>query len=207
MGLKPSRNAMFAIHDEIEAINIRLNYVTLGEGKNIFGIQFKATTVRRLTKPYPGKCHNYLQDGYLSASDCMEQCTARTIVNETNRWPRSVAAPSSLDLKLSLRNDSATQQQANVDCERFCPLSDCRKRTYFVVKTKSNSSARFVSIGVKPASDCDMQYDEIPLLQLIEFLCYIASILSFWFGSSIWSMRLFFKKRYVRTNRSVGGNF
>ncbi|KAI1283035.1 hypothetical protein HDE_12726 [Halotydeus destructor] len=206
LGRNASRNAMVAVHDEIEAINIRLNHVTLSEDSNIFGIQFKATTVHRLTKPYPGRCHDYRQDGYLSASDCMETCTARTIVNSTNRWPRSVAATSSLDLELSPRGSLTAQQQANVDCETVCSLRDCRKRTYEIVKTTSKGSADYVSVSVKPASDCDMQFDEIPLLQLIEMLCYIASILSFWFGSSIWSMRVIFKQHDTMANKTKGGH-
>ncbi|KAI1306801.1 Aldehyde dehydrogenase, mitochondrial [Halotydeus destructor] len=181
-------------------------YLGRNASRNIFGIQFKATTVHRLTRPYPGRCHDYRQDGYLSASDCMETCTARTIVNSTNRWPRSVAATSSLDLELSPRGSSTAQQQANVDCETVCSLRDCRKRTYEIVKTTSKGSADYVSVSVKPASDCDMQFDEIPLLQLIEMLCYIASILSFWFGSSIWSMRVIFKQHDTMANKTKGGH-
>ncbi len=81
------------------------------------------------------------------------------------------------------------------ECSKICPNKDCFK-TYFKASIKSSSGIEEGSenyITITPSSEPYVEYENNPKLETIEFLCYIASIISLWFGFSFLSIYWWFE--------------
>ncbi len=80
-------------------------------------------------------------------------------------------------------------------CSKFCSNMDCVKHHYKPVLISGELTDRKeVIIDLTILTEPETTFWHKPKIETIEFLCYIASILSIWFGFSILSIYFWIKR-------------
>ncbi len=176
------------------------NYILI-EYSNWYEINYSSKSYYLLSSPYQTDCIDYkLNTEYLSQKDCIRKCRRRKSIEKCNAMPDRT---NFFENELELVSDKVFDEQCtqtidlNKTCRSVCPHMDCIKFYYkpFVssnYKTKRSISEIAFSITTEPKTSLIYR----PKLETIEFLSYIASILSLWFGFSIasfhgWFLELF----------------
>jgi hypothetical protein len=166
---------------------------------NWYAISYSLDTYRLLPKPYPTDCIDYhIRTESLSRKDCIRKCLIResidkcnAISNDAQIYEWEIKSP---DVKYSDHNCSKNLSLNN-KCNNFCRHKDCVKTFYkpYVITSFANytkDAEILISLPMEPKRI----YCYYPKIETIEFLCYLASILSLWFGFSFLSVYSLFEK-------------
>jgi hypothetical protein len=192
MGIMTNETWLY-FHDWLDIPNgFEWNAIPI-ESPNVYAISYSLDTYRLLPKPYPTDCIDYhIRNEFLSQKDCIRKCLIKegidkcnAISNQTKIYEWEIR---SLEGKYS--NDNCSENlDINNKCNYFCRNIDCVKTFYkpYVIKSfPFDSKDAYISITtpVEPKR-IHFYYAKI---ETIEFLCYLASILSLWFGFSFLSI-------------------
>jgi len=165
-----------------------------------YTITYSLRTYHLLESPYPTDCINYHKNTeYLSRRDCKRKCMIRRSLSKCNvifeeinvfKWENNIRFANTTDeIKCSKNLD------LNQYCSRNCSHMDCIK-TYYkpVFLTNDASEEKEIRIDWVIPFEPETIFWHKPRIELIEFLCYIAAILSLWFGFSILSIYFWLNK-------------
>jgi hypothetical protein len=155
------------------------------------------TTVNRLSAPYPTDCQNYITDGLVSQQQCFENCRTNLTVEKCGGWPEDVNAPLDSQLQfvgeLFKKCQLDTIKEINKICNEKCSKSDCVSEYYTFRLVRFSESGSmwmkdkcYVDIIVPPTPGVD--YTHNPKFETVEFVCYVASVISMWFGFAIFPL-------------------
>ncbi|KAI1294802.1 hypothetical protein HDE_05705 [Halotydeus destructor] len=175
---KEKGTAYFVTHQNGDHVSSSLNYQALRA--TLISYLFRVVSVRRLPAPYPGNCFNYTSYGMVSADHCLDLCMAKLSIREHNEWPQDVAARSDVNLTISAMDSNAYV----VKCENECGADECYHQQYTAVAgfgDKQNG----VNFMVSASPEFDLESTEVAKFQFIELICYVASLASLWYGSSV----------------------
>ena len=180
--------------------------------KHTYEVTYSLKSYHLLKSPYPTNCKNYSKETeFMSHKDCVRRCRRQIMEEKCGFLSHEVDIykgepparfANTTDDELCAKNLNLTKE-----CRRKCPNADCVKHYY---KPKIISSREhdhhFVDIDIMIPSEPITSFFHRPQIQIIEFLCYIASILSLWFGFSIlsvcfWLKILFFKIKSITFNK------
>jgi hypothetical protein len=170
-------------------------------------LTFSTKTYKLLPKPYSTDCIDYsINTEHISQQDCIRKCRIResfikcnSFPNETNLYEWEVE--SIAHNKMNPNNECIDKIHLKEICNNFCPHMDCIKH-YIKPKLVGSGptedlSWRTTGIGISFLTEPKQIYEYKPKMETIEFLCYIASILSLWFGFSIISLDDWFNKLFL----------
>ncbi|KAI1294808.1 hypothetical protein HDE_05703 [Halotydeus destructor] len=175
---KPDGLAYFRTHQNGRHVNTKLNHFEVKTALRTY--HFHWVSISRLSAPYQGNCFNYLTQGFVSVDDCLDHCVTNLSIDYDNKWPQGVAAPS--DVELTVSENSSNRYV--IECERKCSRDDCHQIQHG--GDVSNGISRdFVSFRVVASPDFDVESTEVAKFHFIELVCYVASLGSLWFGSSV----------------------
>ena len=152
-----------------------------------YTVTWQKTSIKLLGAPYHTNCKDYqATSNYLSRKDCIRRCKIKI----------SIEMCRVLDWGIELRSDEPAVifgknktclDSINLEtiCYRKCPHYDCNVEHYVPVVLKNNHS--YSRLVVTPPSAPENVFHHVPRIQPVEFICYLASTLSMWFGVSIYS--------------------
>jgi hypothetical protein len=180
------------------------NAVTINPS-NWYAISYSLDTYRLLPKPYPTDCIDYhIRTEFLSQKDCIRKCLIRESIDKCNAISNDTKIYEweirSLDGKHSDDNCSGNVYLKN-KCNKICRHKDCVKSFYkpYVITSLPNNGKdannnKDAQILISLLMEPKRKYCYYPKIETIEFLCYLASVLSLWFGFSFLSVYTLFEK-------------
>jgi hypothetical protein len=163
-------------------------------------ITWKLSSFKLLESPYPTNCIDYrLTTKYRSRKDCIrkcriglstEKCGVNMKGNDIERGEPTVLFGNSK--KQSCYN---TLNFTGV-CIKRCPHYDCVINYYKpvllhkAVRNQKTSPGTLLQIQIP--SEPETSFSHSPKIELVEFICYMASTLNMWFGFSMYSFYYLF---------------
>jgi hypothetical protein len=140
-----------------------------------------------MVKPYSTSCVDYKHLGYNFRSYCIFKCRTKKFTKKFNLWPLYyLSYDSESDLLMANGINVSLDFNAVQNCENVCDTENDCSREYYVpeysrLPSKSNSSSIRVSHTLYPI----LTIKHSPKIPVDEFLCFITSIISLWFGFSV----------------------
>lgn len=174
-----------------------------------YQVTFDLKTFHLLKHPYQDNCKDYsATTEFLSHKNCIRVCKVRQMLSECGHLSHKVDLfrGEKIESEIEVRFASSVEEEKCVDkldlrqeCRRMCPNVDCLKYYYKPVMISAKEDTHdWVDIDVMIPSEPDTDYYNTPRIPTIEFLCYIASVLSLWFGFSILSLCYWLKVLVAR---------
>jgi hypothetical protein len=168
-----------------------------------YGISYSMDTYLLLEEPYSTNCLNYhIQTEYLSQKDCFRRCLLKEIVNECDSIPEDTnlfewEIKSLIDKHFE--NNCSKNIQLRNRCLFLCRKMDCVIHYYkpYVITSVPNNGKESSTVMISILTEPKRIYRYLPKIETIEFLCYLASILSLWFGFSFESVYVWVNKLRV----------
>jgi hypothetical protein len=150
-------------------------------------VDYKKTSVELMKKPYSTSCENYNQFGYNLRSDCIFECITNNLKKELNLWySYYLINDSESDLLMTQKTNFGSNLSLEQKCEKICGLdNDCVKEYFISEYIREAWGNQSFIIVVRPQRYPILSIKHSPKLQFEEFMCYITSIMSLWFGFSV----------------------
>ena len=175
-----------------------------------YTLSYSVQTYHLLESPYSTDCLNYRRDTpFLSREDCVRKCR----VNESNTKCGVIShetdvfsgEPNIRFAKSSEEEECIKRLDLKKYCYDMCPKDDCLI-TYYkpIVMTEANRGYDNLAVSVIIPSEPETTYHHKPSVELIEFLCYLASTVGLWFGVSIFS--IVFNLKSIKFNTLLNYN-
>ena len=153
---------------------------------------YKRVIVHSLPKPYETECFDYGRKGFFSRSDCIDSCRKENERNISGKqWPGTYL---NSDHNSEDRMNNVIQSFAeNLDedmrigliCKEMCGLhSECYYESYEMDVQNSGLKWDTNIIPILSPDQSDLVYTIQPSMLFEEFLSYLGSYISFWFGFS-----------------------
>ncbi len=181
-----SRNEMItdSYNDNMAKITFSFNRISY--------TNYHMTSVQLMPKPYKTSCVNYKEFGYNSRADCVAKCKIKYFRNEYKGWP-GIYLTEEFSEELMLDIDSLLEKNESLDlilqkkCIKFCGLNDdCFKQFFgFYSEKEVYDLGDVFMVTVSPPDLPTLIFTHLPKIQVEEFICFIASIVSLWFGFSV----------------------
>ena len=172
-------------------------------------LTFSLISYNLLETPYPTNCWHYSRDTeYLSRKDCIRKCKINrsldkcgVISYETDVYrdePMVIFAETKDKIKcvkkLSLKRN----------CLKICPNNDCYKQYYkSKIVSHSNHSKDISEVSLALPTDPLIAHHQKPQFETIEFLCYIGSTFSLWFGFSMFVIHDSIQRFFWQTKLAI----
>ena len=170
------------------------------EMKNIFEnnshlmnvLVYKRVIVHSLPKPYETECYDYGRKGFFSRSDCIDSCRKEIERNISGKqWPGLYlnSDQNSEDRITDCVQVYAHNQKDDIrfglTCKEKCGLhSECYSENYEMKIQNLKLKWHSFAIPIFPPIIPDLVYPIQPSMLFEEFLSYLGSYISFWFGFS-----------------------
>ena len=171
-------------------------------------VDFTVISYYLLKSPYPTDCLDYSQTEYLSRKDCIRKCKInRSLAKCGLLYHQMDVYKSEPEEKFAETVDEikcVNDLKLKDKCLKICPKYDCFKQQFVQkviskVKEENNQSTLSLASSTVP----QLSHYHKPKLETIELLCYLASILSLWFGFSMISTFDWLKLILTKANRSI----
>jgi hypothetical protein len=177
-------------HSRNEYINkvTDVNYIRYDNQNIKTDIIYSKTIIRLMPHPYVTACVDYRKIGYYSKDDCIFKCQSKNYVKNYQKWPFYYQ---SFEINSNLSFNVITDKlngYESIDCNKFCGFNDdCVKQFYSlsqkIFKTDQKQTGAHVTIPFPNTPN--LLITHLPKIQIEEFMCYIGSIASLWFGFSL----------------------
>ena len=186
-----------------------LNAIPLENGFRSI-VEFTVISYHLLKSPYSTNCQNYIETEYLSQKDCIRKCKIKRSVAECGVVSHEINV--FLDEPKVIFAETQNQTKCVKDlnlkkrCLKICPKYDCFKQQFIpkvVSKTEYKSNETQTTLSLSFSGDPQVTHYHKPKLETVELLCYLASILSLWFGFSMISTFDWLKIILTKANQSI----
>ena len=167
-----------------------------------YTLTYSVQTYHLLESPYSTDCMNYREKtAFLSREDCVRKCRIResqskcgVVSNEVD----VIRGEPNVRFSKSREEEECTESlDLKEYCYDMCPKDDCLIAHYKPIEISSveqqKEDSDYMIISLIIPSEPETTYRHKPSVHLIEFLCYMASTLSLWFGVSIFSVIYYLK--------------
>ena len=191
---RPSYEWWLFIHSYDEHISsYEWNTIFL-KSYSLYTLTYSVRSYQLLPSPYRTNCLDYSQkSGLKSRKNCIRKCKTRHSLEKCgvlsdeidiyNGEPNVVFAKTNKEWKCTRR------EKLDDICLKECARYDCDKQ-YMEVKIIEigNTNNYYNRVRLMIPFEPRTTFSHVPSIELIEFLCYLASTLGLWFGFSIISV-------------------
>lgn len=151
------------------------------------------TTISLLPSPYITACFDYRQIGYKSRQDCVHNCKHDYYRQHFGRlYEGSIIEASSDEYWNSTLIPRDHLKWMFNNCTQMCRLENCYNEYYSVeeipIKATLSAKSETFILSLYAHINYDTTCTHLPKLQFTEFLIYVGSVFSLWFGISMISM-------------------
>jgi hypothetical protein len=185
-----STTSLFYFHSRIESVteDFRPYPYTLNiqsERQSI--IRFKKIRVELMSKPYKTSCFDYKNIGYYSRADCIFKCKVGNYAKNQSEWPAKFYTDDRRsDLVMNESSYNSMEFELSDKCRELCGESkDCFAENYELSEIRSYGENGLFTIVIPLPTIPTLIFTHWPKIRFEEFLCFIGSIFSLWFGFSI----------------------
>jgi hypothetical protein len=190
----PFRSSFFwyYLHSRTESVTELVKFYPVYVHNRNFGmslIHFRKTKVELLPKPYTTSCFDYKTIGYNSRSDCIYKCKVDNYVQCNSHWPKIYFTNDfNSNLFMNYNEFCETDFTLSEKCRIFCGKNkNCLTQIFESIELNHpmNGQTEVYTIRISPATKPNLLLKHSPKIQIDEFLCFFASIISLWFGFSV----------------------
>ena len=198
-----SNEAIIYTHSSsIVARGYELEPLLLKPLRPVVSLMYRSSEIKYLPSPYFSHCSNYenLKDHDQYRHYCIDICfrdkfnnSALSFISYTER---SVATTTNIDLKFEKENGNLFRE-VDLECQKKCPL-DCHTLLYTpMLRSEWNQFARpgkillIIRLNLSPTFKVEFN----PKLTTLEYIIYIASGSSLWFGLVVFDFFQFINKQ------------
>lgn len=190
--------------------------------RSYYTIRFKKIITKLLPSPYVTKCLNYTDLGYENHDHILEDCRRKlslkilnssccgTIINTT-------ASYSMRSANLDIRDELKFEVEITDVCNKKHPHPDCYKEKIIPIleSISTYKTGEYIFIIKSPNSD-DLAIDTKEKVSILDFLIYLGSVVSFWFGICVFEVfdilanlitKLSIKKNRIKNSRLPNNQF
>ena len=161
-------------------------------GNTEYALIYEKIKIYSLPEPYETNCFDFKQMNYSSSKECIGDCRLRLLIDKyPDKWMGNYLTFEPKDLKIFdhisvFRSNTQLDQNISEKCKTFCGAqSECYSE-YYRMDLKPyarNYGQPYICIY---ASDIpDLVYTYLPKMYFIEFVLFVASSVSLWFGFSV----------------------
>ena len=168
-------------------------------------ITWKLSSFRLLEAPYQTNCKDYILSGqYLSRKDCLRKCKIQVSVDVCGVIYKGIDLRRSDSNVWFGNNENKSQNECfyglnftNV-CGKRCSHFDCSIDHYKVIgllktiEKHKKPSEQLTLLKIQIPTEPETSYSHQPRIELVEFICYLASTFNMWFGFSMYSLYYLF---------------
>ena len=186
------------------------NSVLLAPG-NYYSISFSYKSFHLLKSPFATNCADYKSDKqFVSRKDCLRNCKLERSIKKCGVIPHYIEVYRGEASKNFAMNDQDRTCLASLDlgttCLRKCPHVDCVK-TYYKTSTSSAISLQnnsevidkqIIQVEFVLPIEPETTFIHRPRIETVEFICYLASTVSLWFGVSMFSTLSLFDALFIK---------
>ena len=166
------------------------------------GLAYSYQSFHLLERPFATNCKNYMSDTeYYSRKDCIRKCKLKHSTEECGviADEMEVYKDEHSIRFASNQNESKCAENLNLDriCLEECPHLDCIKtfyKTTQIAKLDFNHTTECDAIDKRNGlvefimpKEPETTFFHKPRIEMVEFICYLASTVSLWFGISMFS--------------------
>jgi hypothetical protein len=144
-----------------------------------------------MPKPYKNYCVDYTKFGFSSRTDCIIKCRLKYFRDHYERWPgvyltENLTNDYMFDAMEVLLANESLDFVLGKSCTKKCGSNtDCLKETFYLKKSEEIDLDFNSTVFIFPPNLPSLKFENSPKIQVEEFICFIASIVSLWFGFSI----------------------
>ena len=177
-----------------------------------YQISYSKIIALLLPSPYKTDCVNYNEDtDYDSQQDCLDQCLVQLTLKHCSCWPSSVQSPNITQLDqvcwLVKPNQHNCTSEVESKCYGICKSPDCIQERYSFEVRNSHQRLRAgpqwvqdlknttAKITILTPFNFETTFIHKPEYNLIQIICYIVSLLGFWYGISVLSIYNFVSRK------------
>ena len=161
-------------------------------------VTWKITSIKLLPRPYKTDCKDYTTTTeYISRDDCFKKCKLQL----NNHKCRAVFQGDSIrkdepGIIFSEPNDCSKKIDFFSICNKRCKQTECNFEYYRPVLLRefccySDNIGTVMNLVIP--SEPQITFNHEPKLRKVEFICYLASTISMWFGISFYSLYFMLK--------------
>ena len=157
-----------------------------------YSMTYTSSFYQLLESPYPTDCENYyLSSKYISRKECLRKCKIKVSLQICGSISKDISVYSG-EKGVLFANTSGENCADRINfweqCLKVCPKVDCFLQYYRTTKSSEYPGKlvdNYTRIDITTPVEPDTTFFHKPKIELIEFLCYLASTLSVWFGFSL----------------------
>ena len=146
-----------------------------------------------LPKPYETQCVDYQKRNYTSRRDCIYQCRIKKLSEfRPGKWLGSYLNYNSssdenmVDVYPFWSEFCSNDVEIGDSCKEKCGLDyECYSELYEVSLQHNNHRFPAFYVPILPPDMPDLVYTQLPNIQMVEFLSYLGSAISLFFGISV----------------------
>lgn len=152
----------------------------------------------RLRKPYHPHCIDYTRIGFNYRSDCLKSCLNNLTIDRFNKMPYPMIIPGPSTFQVISGYDVVNRTRAvelyalNVKCNHLCQYDDCTTISMLTKVRVSKFGSDMLTFRVNIPREPDVVVQFMPRITLTEFVIYLFSCFSTWYGISIIDSRKVF---------------
>ena len=186
-----------------------------------FQVAYSKTNVVLLPKPHQTKCIDYSgTTKYNSQLDCLTQCLTERSLKYCKCWPPSTQAVNLTQLDHVCWLVKPDQQNCTLkiesECQEICQSPDCMQEKYsFEIRSSHKRNRKSgiqwiqqlkrttAKVVVLTPFNFETTFIHKPEYNLIQIICYVVSLLGFWYGISVISFYDFLSQKYKSFQRKT----
>ena len=183
--------------------------------KHHYEFTYTEMSYELLPSPYATNCIDYrLRPGLKSRKDCIRKCKIRENLDKCGVISYDIDVYSGEQNVRFAKTEEELYcySRLNIDdlCSRECSNTDCFKQ-YMEMKIleEQNDNGKYGNvsrINIRLPFEPKSTFIHRPSIETVEFLCYLASTLSLWFGFSVIAVYAWLIN-FVRFNSQANFNF
>ena len=157
-------------------------------------LSYAVQTYHLLESPHSTNCLNYKEKTvFLSREDCVRKCRIRESQSKCGVVSHEIdvfRGEPNLRLSETIVEEKCIERlDLKKLCYEMCPNDNCLIPYYKpIVVTQGTQELGGLSVNIIIPSEPETSYHHKPSVEIIEFLCYLASTVSLWFGFSLFSI-------------------
>ena len=184
----------FAMHQRKELVGEfnNLNYVQF-TNENLMYVDYRRFISHSMPTPYETQCVDYNKQGYFSKMDCINQCKIKFWkTNFPNQWPANYLNydTNSNDSLIDIYSNHLEYMQDDIEmgtkCKQQCGVySECYSEIYELSIHPFYWDIDNFPFPIFPPRLPDLIYTHSASIETVEFLSFVFSIISLYFGFTV----------------------
>ena len=153
---------------------------------------FRKTTVRSLPKPYRTDCFDYHTIGYTSLRDCVAKCRKKALSKALGKWLGNLLTEDKnenlhmVEIFEVFSHNQSLDTKIGDQCKEECHTKNECVIQYFWLKNHSFPyKQKSFQVLAFTSDEPDLSYDHSPKMVFEEFISFLGSIISLWFGFNV----------------------